>query len=154
PQFAAATAFHDFTPGRTAALRRLARSCGVTLYSTLLAAFGVLLSKLSGQSEFAIGIPFASQAQAGRDAMLGDGVNPLPLRLRVQSGDSFAALARRCHEALLDAAEHQDLTLYTLLSALGRRQRAERGTLTDLVFNLNPPLPPLDFGGARGSVRD
>jgi amino acid adenylation domain-containing protein len=154
PDFAAATEFHDFPVELTTALRAVARRIGVTPYATLLAAFGVLLARLSGQDDFAIGIPFSSQAANGAGALLGDGVNTLPLRLRIDAEEDFAALARRCHRALLDAADNQDLTLHTLLAAFGRA-RAERGFATDVIFNLNPRMPALDFGdGVQHRLRD
>ncbi len=154
PHFAADTVFHDFPRDLTSALRNVARNCGVTLYSVLLAGFAVLLARLTGQFDFAIGIPFASQALAGADHLIGDGVNTLPLRLGLDPDETFAALARRSHRALLDAADNQDLTLYTLLNAPGWRRRAERSSLTDIVFNLNPRIEPLDFGGPAGTLRD
>ncbi|HET7779473.1 MAG TPA: amino acid adenylation domain-containing protein [Rudaea sp.] len=154
PDFAADTVFHDFPGDLASALRNVARNCGVTLYSVLLAGFAVLLARLTGQFDFAIGIPFASQALAGADHLIGDGVNTLPLRIALDADESFVALARRCHRALLDAADNQDLTLYTLLNAPGWRRGAERSSLTDIVFNLNPRVDPLDFGGPAGTLRD
>ncbi|HZP65432.1 MAG TPA: amino acid adenylation domain-containing protein [Rudaea sp.] len=154
PDFSADTVFHDLPAELATALRGYARRHGITLYSVLLAAFGVLLMRLSGQREFAIGIPFAAQALADRRVMVGDGVNTLPLRLDIDADAGFVALAQRCHRLLLDAADNQDLTLHTLLSALGHRQRAERGVLTDVIFNLNPRVPALDFPGLRHSLRD
>ena len=154
PHFAADTVFHDFPRDLTSGLRNLARNCGVTLYSVLLAGFAVLLARLSDQSDFAIGIPFASQALAGAGDLIGDGVNTLPLRLTLESGETFASLGQRCHRALLDAADHQDLTLYTLLSAPEWNRRVERSPLTDIIFNLNPRVAALDFGGPASTLRD
>src|SRR6185312_6228328 len=153
--FAAATATHDFNADMTARLRNFSQQNGTTLYSTLLAAFAVLLARLSGQTDFAVGIPFSAQAASGAGALIGDGVNTLPLRLRVDADENFATLARRCHRMLLDAADHQDVTLLSILTALGARQRAECAGLVDVIFNLNPKMPELEFGsGVRCSVRD
>ena len=153
--FAAATATHDFSADMTERLRRFSQQHGVTLYSTLLATFGVLLARLSGQADFAVGVPYSAQAASGAGALIGDGVNTLPLRLRVDDHESFATLAQRCQRMLLDAADNQDVTLHTILMALGARQRAECAGLVDVIFNLNPKMPQLDFGsGLRCSVRD
>src|SRR5262249_42514582 len=145
--------FHDVAPHLAASLRAFARHEGVTLYAVLLAGFGVLLSRLSGCEDLTIGIPFASQAAQGAGALLCHGVNTLPLRLRIDPPESFAASAHRSHHALPDAAENQDVTLYTLLGARDRR-RAERGPSVDVIFNLNPRMPPLDFGELRYALRD
>ncbi len=152
--FAADTMRHTFSVDSTNALRQLARRCGATLYSVLLAGFGVLLSRLSGQRDFVIGIPFAGQAIAGNRSLIGDGVNTLPLRLDVDPQQSFVAFAKQCHEHLLDAADNQDLTLHTLLRALPAQQGAERTALASVIFNLNPRIPALDFGDVATTLRD
>jgi amino acid adenylation domain-containing protein len=151
--FAADTMRHSFSPEATDALRHLARRCGATLYSVLLAGFGVLLSRLSGQRDFAIGIPFAGQALAGNGSLIGDGVNTLPLRIGVDPEQSFVAFAKQCHGHLLDAADNQDLTLHTLLRALPQHG-ADRSALASVIFNLNPRIPTLDFGDVAATLRD
>jgi amino acid adenylation domain-containing protein len=151
-EYAADTVFHDFAPEFTAALRGYARTHGQTAYSVLLAAFGVLLARLSGQSDFAIGIPFAAQAVAGSRCLIGDGVNTLPVRLQVVADETFLALSQRCRQILLDAADNQDITLHALQSALG--QKARSGVFNSLVFNLNPRMSSLDWGALEYSLRD
>jgi amino acid adenylation domain-containing protein len=151
--FVANTLFRDVSPSLTAAVREFAKREGVTLYAVLLAVFGVLIARLSGQLDFAVGVPFAAQAAAGRNALIGDGTNTLPLRVSIEREEPFAALARRCHGILLDAAEHQDTTLYTLAKALGLG-RGERGVFSDLIFNLNPRAAPLAFDGLACTLRD
>ncbi len=150
--FGAATIRHEFAPSLVNALRTTARREGVTLYSLLLAGFGALLARLSGQSDFAIGIPFAGQALAGSGDLIGDGVNTLPVRLAVPGDQPFGELARATHSALLDAADSQDLTLHTLLRELDFVRGRER--LTDVIFNLNPRVPPLTFSGLDYTLRD
>ncbi len=49
----------------TAALRALSRRHGTTLYMTLLAAWAVLLARLSGESDVVIGTPVANRRQHG-----------------------------------------------------------------------------------------
>ncbi|MBS0558373.1 MAG: amino acid adenylation domain-containing protein [Proteobacteria bacterium] len=152
--FAATTLRHDFPPDLVAALRQTARRDGVTLYALLLTAFGAWLARLTGQSDFAVGIPFAGQALAGSSHLLGDGVNTLPLRLRIDADADFATLARATHSALLDAAEHQDLTLQTLLRELNLPRGRMRRPLASVIFNLNPRVPKFALPGLHHELRD
>jgi len=151
-EYAADTIFHDFAPEFSAALRNYARQHAQTTYSVLLAALGVLLARLSGQSDFVIDIPFAAQAVAGNRCLIGDGVNTLPVRLLISADETFLALSQRCQQLLLDAAENQDVTVHALQNALG--QNARSGVFNSLVFNLNPRMPALDFGNLEYSLRD
>jgi amino acid adenylation domain len=152
PDFVASTERHEFPAELATALKREARRRGVTLYGLLLASFGVLLARLSGQHDFAVAIPFAGQAVAGSRVLIGDGVNTLPLRLDVAHDVPFADLVSRTHGALLDTAEHQDLTLMNILRALGLHRG--RAPLTEVIFNLNPRLPDIAFSGLTQEVRD
>ena len=152
PDFAASTARHEFPAELAVALKREARRRGVTLYSLLLTSFGVLLARLSGQRDFAVAIPFAGQALAGSRVLIGDGVNTLPLRLDIAPDVPFAELVSRTHGALLDTAEHQDLTLMNILRALGLHRG--RTPLTEVIFNLNPRLPDIAFNGLTQELHD
>ncbi|MFI4957531.1 MAG: amino acid adenylation domain-containing protein [Lysobacterales bacterium] len=152
PDFVASTERHEFPAELAAALKREARRRGVTLYSLLLSSFGVLLARLSGQHDFAVAIPFAGQAVAGSRVLIGDGVNTLPLRLEVSPDASFAEWVSRTHGALLDTAEHQDLTLMNILQALGLHRG--RAPLSEVIFNLNPRLPDIAFSGLTQELHD
>ncbi len=154
PDFAASTVHHEFSEKLVEALKLEARRSGVTFYSLLLASFGVLVSRLSGQQDLAVGIPFAAQPLSGARNLIGDGVNTLPLRLAVEPDMPFGKLAAATHRALLDAADNSDLTLNTLLREFKLRRDPDRRPLTELIFNLNPRVPKLEFPGLRHSLRD
>ncbi len=145
---------HLFSPALTAHLRSEARRRGVTLYGLLLGAFGLFMARLSGQRDFAIAIPFAGQALAGSGALIGDGVNTLPLRLRIPAQGGIDAAVATAQTALLDAAEHQDLTLMTILRARALRRRSARGALAEVIFNLNPRLRTPQFDGVATQWHD
>ena len=151
--FAAATARHDFAPELVTGLRARAREQGITFYSLLLAGVSVLLSRLSGQHDLSIGVPFAGQALTGRHGLIGDCVNTLPLRVHVEDEQTFDHLAFAMHRELLDAGENQDLTMHTVLHALDQ-SAGERPRLADAVFSLNPRISTRAFEKLRYSVRD
>ena len=59
---------------------------------TLLAAFGVLLSRYSGQDDIVVGSPIANRQEAQLEEMIGFFVNTLVMRVRVRREMSFAEL--------------------------------------------------------------
>lgn len=60
-------------------LRHLSQQHGTTLFMTTLAAFQVLMAKLSGTSHFAIGSPASGRAHLSLERTLGYFVNPLAI---------------------------------------------------------------------------
>ncbi|MFZ2237391.1 MAG: amino acid adenylation domain-containing protein [Dokdonella sp.] len=152
PDYAAATITHDLRTALLSALRTQARKRGVTLYSVLVHTYARLLAELSGQDDIVVGVPFAGQALAGSGSLFGDGADMLPLRLNPDMDGTVEAALDETHRRLLDAADHQDVSIQNLIrdGALAK----PGSPLTRVVFNLNPRLPLLHFTGLTTSLRD
>jgi amino acid adenylation domain-containing protein len=154
PDYAAGTVRHELSPALTNALRCAARQRGVSLYSLLLSGFGVLLARLSGQHDFAVAVPFAGLALTDGEALMGDGVSALPLRLRVGPELPFSQLVDQTHASLLDATAHRDATLTDIQRMLGLRATDGEAALTGITFNMLPKVPPVAFDGLSHTLRE
>ena len=103
-------------PGRlTARLRALSQQQGATLFMTLLAAFGALLSRYSGQSDLVIGTPIANRTRSELEGLIGFFVNTLALRLDLSGDPSFTTLLERVRTVATEAYAHQDLPFEMLV---------------------------------------
>ncbi|KIO47825.1 condensation domain-containing protein, partial [Nitrosospira sp. NpAV] len=87
----------------TARLRALGQAQGATLFMTLLAAFGALLSRYSGQSDLVIGTPIANRTRSELEGLIGFFVNTLALRLDLSGDPSFAGLLERVRTVAAEA---------------------------------------------------
>ncbi|MFC9993475.1 amino acid adenylation domain-containing protein [Nocardia sp. NPDC127526] len=91
------------SPERTAGLHVLARQHRASLFMVVHAALAVLLAKLSRTSDVVIGTPTAGRDAPGLDDAVGMFVNTVPLRVRVDPEESFAALLDRVRDTDVDA---------------------------------------------------
>ncbi|WP_337459730.1 condensation domain-containing protein, partial [Pseudomonas asplenii] len=66
-------------------LRQFSQQQGLTPFMTLLAAWSILLSRLSNQTEVVVGTPVANRPRLETEALIGFFVNTLALRVDVQS---------------------------------------------------------------------
>ncbi|MGH8442730.1 MAG: amino acid adenylation domain-containing protein [Nevskiaceae bacterium] len=98
-----------FDVGTTVQLKALSRHHGTTLFITLLTAWSVVLSRLSGQHDLVIGTPVANRAQLDTEPMIGFFVNPLALRLDLSGNPTLAELLQRVKRQVLDAQRYQEL---------------------------------------------
>ena len=98
-----------FDAETTAQVKTLSRHHGTTLFMTLLAAWSVVLSRLSGQQDLVIGTPVANRAQLETEPMIGFFVNPLALRLDLSGNPTLAELLQRVKGQVLDAQRYQQL---------------------------------------------
>ncbi|WP_425117683.1 non-ribosomal peptide synthase/polyketide synthase [Burkholderia gladioli] len=93
----------------TQALRRLAQTHGVTLFMTVMAAWAIVLARLSGQQDLVIGTPSANRNRREIAPLIGFFVNTLALRLDLSGAPDTATLLARVRQAALAAQDHQDL---------------------------------------------
>jgi amino acid adenylation domain-containing protein len=132
------------------AIRDLSRSEGVTPFMTLLAAFGALLSRYSGQRDLLIGSPIAGRIHPGTEGIVGFFVNSLVLRVRLEADPSFRALLARTKAACLGAYAHQALPFERLVEDLQPDRDLLRTPLFQVMFMLqNQPVGDLQLPKAE-----
>ncbi|OZB59385.1 MAG: non-ribosomal peptide synthetase [Lysobacterales bacterium 14-68-21] len=154
PGFLGAT-FGGSLDAQTARLvRESARAQRVTLFAFLLGGFYALLQRLSGQHDLVCGVPFAGQAASRFGQTLGDADNTLPLRVALDPAESFGALVKRVQGGLLDAGEHQDVSLARIAQALKLPRDAGRLPMTEVLFNFNPATADTPWDGVAVTHTD
>ena len=142
-----------------AGLTQLGRRHGATLFMVLLAAFDVLLSRLSGRRDVVVGTPVAGRTRPEIEGLVGFFVNTLVLRTDLEGGPSFAELVERVRETALEAHDHQELPFERLVEELDVERSLAHEPLFQVMFALqNVPqgeleageleLRPLEGGGA------
>ncbi|MGO4293654.1 aminotransferase class III-fold pyridoxal phosphate-dependent enzyme [Chitinophaga sp. RAB17] len=111
----------SFTITLDASLRKqlttLAQQEKLTLFNLLLAAYNILLYKLSGQHAFVIGIPSAGQARMGENCLVGQCVSMLPFYSHLQPETPLKDYLLDIRTRLSDIIRYQDCSFSSLLAA-------------------------------------
>ena len=118
------------------ALAALSRREGATLYMTLLAAFQVLLGRLSGQEDVAVGSPIAGRSRREIEGLIGFFVNTLVLRADLSGDPSCGALLAQVRGTALAAFAHQDVPFERLVEDLAPIRDLSRSPLFQVLFAL------------------
>jgi amino acid adenylation domain-containing protein len=118
------------------AVRAAGARQGCTLFVTLLAGFEALMGRLAGVEEVVVGVPTAGQSLVEDKVLVGHCVNFLPIRGAWSEETSIADHLGAVKKQVLDAYEHQDYTLGTLVRKLSLAREANRLPLTEIQFNL------------------
>lgn len=122
--------------GLSQSLKTLSRQEGVTLFTTLLAAFGVLLSRYSRQDDIVVGSPIAGRLHPETEQLIGCFINTLALRANLAGNPSFQELLQQIHQTTLEALDHQALPFEKLVEHLKPRRDPSRTPIFQVIFNL------------------
>ncbi|MFF0543426.1 non-ribosomal peptide synthase/polyketide synthase [Nocardia thailandica] len=129
-------------------LRELARKRETTLFSTLHAALAVLLARLSGGTDIAIGTPVAGRGAAELDGLVGMFVNTLVLRSEVDPRAEFESLLDAVRAGDLDALSHAEVPFEQVVEAVDPARARNRHPLFQVALALqNFAVPALEVSG-------
>jgi amino acid adenylation domain-containing protein len=157
-----ATHRFDVPASLVARLEALARAEGTTLFVLLLAAFKVLLMRLSGTEDVIVGTPTLGRDKGRFDRCVGHFVNPVPVRTAVAADLPFRALLGSVRHTLLAALDAQEYPLALMVEQLAPQRHAGRSPFFETVFallrfeqfgglaallNAGSESAPVDFGG-------
>jgi amino acid adenylation domain-containing protein len=142
-------------------LRDFSRAQGATLYTTLLAAFQVLLHRYTGQRDILVGSPTAGRSRADLARLVGYFVNPVVLRADLSGDPPFRRFLEQVRQTVQEAFAHQDYPFPLLVERLQPNRDPSRSPIFQVLFSLQK-VPLLDSpelaafavgaGGARISI--
>jgi amino acid adenylation domain-containing protein len=119
-----------------AAVSQLARSQGVTLFMTLLAAFQALLHRYSGQASVLVGTPVANRGRVELEPLIGFFSNTLVMRADLTPATTGTELLRQVRDRSLTALAHQDLPFERLVEELAPSRETGHQPVFQVMFAL------------------
>ncbi|MBD2410736.1 amino acid adenylation domain-containing protein [Nostoc calcicola FACHB-3891] len=118
----------------SASLKEFSHQQGVTLFMILLAAFGTILHRYTGQEDILIGSPIAGRNQVETEGLIGFFINTLAIRTNFSGNPSFRQLLAQVREVTLGAYSHQDLPFEKLVEELQPERDLSHSPLFQVMF--------------------
>ncbi|MGH9970309.1 MAG: FkbM family methyltransferase, partial [Pyrinomonadaceae bacterium] len=119
----------------TRGLNELSKKHGTTLYMTLLAGWGALLARLSGQEDIVVGAPVANRGRMEIEGLIGFFVNTLALRLDVSGSPSVRELLERVKEQTLFGQQYQDIPFEQVVEVARPARSLAHSPLFQVMFD-------------------
>jgi amino acid adenylation domain-containing protein len=152
-RFRGAAPRFELSPALYERLRAASHAAGVTLFATMLAAYHLLLSRWSGQTDLNVGTGIANRRLEEVQGLIGMFVNSVVVRATLDDDPSFAAFARRVHAESLAAADHQEIPFESLVDALRPDRSLSHNPLYQAMFSFHDsPIPGLKLPGLAVEV--
>src|SRR2546423_1692652 len=137
----------------TASVREVARRNGATLFSTLLAAFQVTLSRWAGAEDIVVGTPVANRTRQDVRETMGYFSGIVPLRGQVERDRPFSDHLRSVHESTADSFGNA-MPLVEPIRAVGARPAPRDNPIFQVRFALqNHPVPDVELRGISLKLR-
>ena len=127
-------------------LKELSIKEGTTMFVTMYTAFHTFIHRLSGQSDFVLGMVAAGQSTPGNEDLITHAVSLLPVRVKVAEGVNFSTHLKTARGKILDAFEYQNYTLGSLVKKLNLPRDFSRQPIISVLFNMDSAMGDLKFG--------
>src|ERR1700733_2522939 len=131
------------------ALRRLAAQRGTTVFAVLLAAYAVVLSRLTGRDDLLIAVPMAARTRPETESVVGLFMNTVPVRIRIDPDGTLSDLVKTVHTATARALEHQELPFARMVELARPDRDLTRLPLVQAMFAMEESWALPDRGGLR-----
>ncbi|WP_405364895.1 condensation domain-containing protein [Kitasatospora sp. NBC_00039] len=126
----------SIAPELHAALLRLSRETGTTLFMALHASFAVLLARLGAGNDIPIGTSVAGRTHAEFDELVGFLINTVVLRADLSVDVAFREFLARVGAADLAALAHQDVPFDKVVQAVNPPRATGRNPLFQVGFTM------------------
>ncbi len=140
----------SLTEGESGICDSFCEAHGYTPYMLFTAAFGLLVSRISGSSGFFTGVPVSGRRSRSLETMAGLFVNTLPLRLQLDTADLAGTYMERVKSAVIGLIDHAAMPLERLVEMSGVRTPGGENTFYNTLVSMRPMLlDGAEFAGYR-----
>ncbi|WP_236581111.1 condensation domain-containing protein, partial [Rhodococcus sp. T7] len=131
----------------------VARDNNSTVFMVIHSALAVLLSRLSGATDIAVGTPVAGRGERVLDDLVGMFVNTLVLRTQIDPSSTFVELLTQAREKDLAAFGNADIPFERLVEAVGRERSSAYTPLFQVMLTFqNTAMGALQLPGLEVSA--
>ncbi len=130
-------------------LRQLAIGQGTTLFAVLLAAYSVVLARLTGSDDLLIAVPMAARVKRETESVVGLFMNTVVIRVQIDRDGTLGDLLRSVHAATVRAMEHQDLPFARVVELVKPNRDPARLPLVQVMFAMEKSWTFPGRGGLR-----
>jgi amino acid adenylation domain-containing protein len=134
-------------------LRQWSKRNGVTLFSTVLSAYSVVLARNSGSDDVLVGLPVANRPVPELADMVGYLANTCPIRADLRADPPLGELVQQVYGALLGVLDHADMPFGELVDLLAPPRMPERNPVIQVMFGLQQDVQrTYDLPGLRVEI--
>jgi len=122
---------------RKVILDKICKNTESSLFTVLIAIFGVLQAKLTGSDDIVIGVPVAGRRHSDLKQIIGMFVNTLPIRIHPKSKNSFTEYLQNIRSMTLKCFDNQEFPYEKIIENLELNKENDGNPLFNTLISLN-----------------
>jgi len=130
-------------------LKQLAAREGTTQFAVLLAAYAVVLARLTGSDDLLIAVPMAARTRPETESVVGLFMNTVTIRIGIDRDGTLSDLVRSVHATVTRALAHQELPMARVVELVRPDRDPARTPLVQVLFAMEESWAVPDRGGLR-----
>ncbi|WP_421901354.1 non-ribosomal peptide synthetase [Maridesulfovibrio sp.] len=132
----------------------LAQKHNATPFMVWLTVFGLMLSRFSGQTDFAVGCAVAGRNHPSTEGIIGFFLNNLVIRNKLVENMPFVELLEQLRNTVLSSMEHEELPFQILTDAVNEERSLNKNPLyqAGFIYQNTPALESIGEGLTLRSV--
>jgi len=115
-------------------IKKLKEKTGISFFTYCLAAFNILLNRLSEQDDIVVGIPIAGQSAIGETQLVGHCVDMLPVRSSINNQESISSYCIDLKKALIGAYKNSHCSYGRIIKLSNISRVSNRAPLMSVTF--------------------
>ncbi len=129
--------FHfNFSPGLHKKIEALAKTLNATYFIVTLAAFYVLLSRLTGKTDVLVGTPYANRKKEELEYLIGYFIQMLVLRQQIKKELPFSEFVKEIMEMVTEAYHNSDVSFENLVRVLDPPRSLSFNPFFQIAFSI------------------
>jgi len=126
-------------------LERLGQQEHASLFTTVLAAFQVLLSRYGNQEDVVVGAQLPGRVRPELRDLIGNFANPVALRTNLSGSPTFRELLRHVRQVVAMAETHQDVPFTKVIDEMHHERNSSHAPIFQVMFALEEAPPTQDI---------
>ena len=127
-------------------VQAVARRQGVTAFAAVLTAFQVLMRRLSGQDDFAVGVPVLGRSRKELEHLIGFFENTLAIRSDLAGNPTAREAMTRTAARVVEAVDHGEVPFERIVDQVQPDRRLDAHPVFQVMFVMREADPMLDLG--------
>jgi NRPS condensation-like uncharacterized protein/acyl carrier protein len=140
-KFESGVEWFEFTAELTLQIKKFCQVHGVTLFTTLLTGYALLLHQFSDSKDMWIAAPMSKRNHSSLERLIGFFSSMSLLRIQVSDSLAFEQLLRHVQEVLLAALANQDITLQQVIHNIADDWLPDKPNVRAILNFIASPSP-------------